>query len=250
MSKIKVLPRPDNEKRTQEEWAEYFNSEKKRMISLSDIFLLVKENNIEAIESLRKDFKDYWLVTSTRIIYNPNNLSAKIIHNADSSIVKQKEINLKEIPVCEPTYLKELLETDTGLKYIRALVDNTKATKEQVIKFFVALSGKKEKDIRFWTPDQNSRESKQVRSVDLIFGVFDRFDVDGGDWFVIIRGLSRGVIVNSAKQTKFFSNKAIFDIEDKTISIPMTRSIRKDIEKVLSKKKKVNIKWELKVKVK
>ncbi|KKL08343.1 hypothetical protein LCGC14_2576830, partial [marine sediment metagenome] len=120
-----------------------------------------------AIESLRKDFDDYWLVTSTRIVYNKDNLSAKIIHNADSKIVKQTEINVKEVPVCRPTYIKELLETDAGLNYIRALIDNKKATKEDIINFFVTLSGKKEKNIRFWTPYQSSRKSKQVRSVDL-----------------------------------------------------------------------------------
>ena len=202
MSKIKILPRPDNKHRTQEEWINFFNTEKKAMISMPDIFQLVKESNTETIESLRTDFKDYWLVTSTRIIYNPENLSAKIIHNADSNVVKQTVINLKEIPVCRPTYIKELLETDVGLNYIRALIDNKKATKEQIINFFVALSGKKEKNIRLWTPDQSSRESKQVRSVVLSFGDFDRFVVDGDGWFGDFDGFSRGVIVNSAKQSK------------------------------------------------
>ncbi|KKK81925.1 hypothetical protein LCGC14_2808530, partial [marine sediment metagenome] len=214
------------------------------------IFQLVKENNTETIESLRKDFKDYWLVTSTRIIYNENNLSAKIIHNADSNVVKQTVINLKEIPVCRPAYIKELLETDAGLSYIRALIDDTKATKEQIINFFVALSGKKDKNIRLWTPDQSSRNSKQVRSVELDFNGFGRFDVYGYCWFDYDDGLSRGVIVNSAKQTKFFSNKAIFDTEEKTITIPMKRELLKDIEKKQSKKGKIKIDWNLKVKLK
>ena len=179
MSKIKILPRPDNEYRTQEQWVDYFNAEKKTMISVPDIFQLVKEKNTETIKSLRKDFKDYWLVTSTRIVYDKNNLSAKIIHNADSNVVKQKEINLKEVPVCRPTYLKELLETITGLSYIRALLDNEKATKEQITNFFVALSGKKEKNIRFWTPTQSLRKDRQVRSVVLFFDGFVRFDVGG-----------------------------------------------------------------------
>ena len=250
MSKIKILPRPDNEHRTQEQWIEYFNSEKKGMISIPNIFQLVKENNTETIESLRKDFKDYWLVTSTRIVYNENNLSATIIHNADSTVTKQTEIKVKEIPVCRPTYIKELLETDAGLSYIRALIDDTKATKEQIINFFVALSGKKDKNIRLWTPDQSSRNSKQVRSVVLVFDDFGGFYVGGDSWFDDYDGLSRGVIVNSAKQTKFFSNKAIFDTEEKTITIPMKRELLKDIEKKQSKKGKIKIDWNLKVKLK
>ncbi len=248
MSKIKILPRPDKKHRTQEEWVEYFNTEKKPMISMPNIFQLVKEKNTEAIESLRKDFKDYWLVLSDRIVYNPENLSAKIIHNADSTETKPTEINLKEVPVCRPTYIKELLETDAGLSYIRALLNDTKATKEQIISFFVALSGKKEKNIRFWTPSQSSRKSKQIRSVELYFSGFDRFYVDGG-WFGD-DGCSRGVIIDSAKQSKFFSNKAIFDIEEKTITIPMKKTLIKEIEKKQSQKQKVKISWDLKTKLK
>ena len=199
---MKILPRPDDDYRTQEEWIKYFNDEKKSMISMPDVFQIVKKNNTEAIESLRKDFKDYWLITSTRIVYSKENLSAKIIHNADSTVAKPKEINLKEVPECRPTYLKEFLETNEGLNYIRALMDNKKATKEQITKLFVALSGKKEKNIRFWTPDQDSRKSKQIRSVVLCFVGFVRFDVGGGDWFGDGDGLSRGVIVDSAKQMK------------------------------------------------
>ena len=247
---MKILPRPDDEHRTQEEWINLFNTEKKPMISIPDVFQIVKENNIEAIESLRKDFKDSWLVTSTRIIYNSDNLSAKIIHNADSTITKSTEINLKEVPVCSPTYIKELLETETGLSYVRALIDNKKATKEEIINFFVELSGKKEKNIRFWTPSQSSRKDKQVRSVELYFDGFDGFVVGGDDWFGDGNGLSRGVIINSAKQTKFFSNKAIFDIEEETITIPMTKKLLKDLEKKQSKKGKVKIAWKLDIKLK
>jgi len=213
---IKLI-RPDNKYRTQEEWINFFNTEKKSMISMPDIFQLVNENNIEELESLRKDFKSHWIVTSTRIIYNSDNLSAKIIHNSNSDIVKPTEINLKEVPICRPTYIKELLETNAGLSYIRALIDNKKATKEQIINFLVKLSGKKEKHIRFWTPSQSSRRNKQVRSVGLFFYGFGRFGVYGSGWDDYDDGLSRGVIIDSAKQTKFFSNKAIFDIEEETI---------------------------------
>ena len=132
---------------------------------------------------MRKKFDPRWLVLSDRIIYNSENLSAKIIHNADSTVTKQTEINLKEVPVYRPTYIKELLETEAGLNYIRALINNKKATKEEIINFFVALSGKKEKNIRFWTPPQSSRKDKQVRSVELYFDDFGRFNVNGDDWF-------------------------------------------------------------------
>ena len=245
---MKILPRDDTY-RTQEQAIAHHNERKERMLSMPDVFQLVKENKTEAIESLRKDFDTRWLVTSTRIIYNPDNLSAKIIHNAESTITKPTEIEVKEIPYGYPIYLKDLLEKESRLDYIRALINNKKATKEEIINFLVKLSGKKEKKIRFWTPSQSSRKDKEIRSVELFFDGFDRFFVDGDDWFDGNVGLSRGVIIDSAKQTKFFSNKAIFDIEEETITIPMKKTLIKEIEKKQLQKKKIRIKWDLKTKL-
>jgi len=246
--KTKLLPR-DKEYKTQEQAIEFHNQRKEKMLSMPDIFQLVNENNTETIESLRKDFKDYWLVTSTRIIYDKNNLSARIIHNADSKVVKQKEIKVKEIPDYTNEKIKDVLDTEAGLGYLRALLGNPKATKEQITNFFTALSGKKESNIRFWTPSQSSRRDKQVRSVDLYFDDLGWFDVDGYGWFDGDDGCSRGVLVSSAKQSKFFSNKAIFDLEEKIITIPLQRKIRKEIERKISKNKKVKIEWSLKTKI-
>ncbi len=246
---MKILPRDDTY-RTQEQAISNHNERKERMLSMPDVFQLVKENNIEAIESLRKDFDPRWLVTSTRIIYCKDNLSAKIIHNADSTVTKPIEIEVKEIPCGYPIYLKDLLEKESGLDYIRALINNKKATKEEIVHFLVTLSGKKEKNIRFWTPSQSSRKDKEFRSVGLYFGGFDGFNVYGYGWFGVSGGFSRGVIIDSAKQTKFFSNKAIFDTEEETITIPMKKTLIKEIEKKQKEKQKVRIKWDLKTKLK
>ncbi len=203
---MKLLVR-DDKYRTQEQAIAYHNKRKESMLSMPDVFQLVKENNTEAIESLRVDFKGV-LVTGSRIIYNKENLSAKIIHNADSTTRKPIEIEVKEIPFCNPTYLKELVETESGLIYLRALTNRKKSTKEKIIDHFVKLSGKKEKNIRFWTPSQSSRKDKQVRSVELYFSDFGRFDVVGYFWFGNDGGYSRGVIVDSAKQTKKIKGKS------------------------------------------
>ncbi len=245
---MNLIQRQDNKYRTQEEHINDYNGKNQVMISLPDTLKLL--NNQEAVESLRKDFDDRWLVTSTRVIYNPDNLSAKVIHHAGSTVTKEKVIQLKEVPECNPTYLNKLIETEEGLKYLKALIDNNKATKKQIIDLFTTLSGKEANKIRFWTPTQSSRGSKSVRSVDLYFNVFSRFYVCGFNWFDYDDGLSRGVIINSAKQSKFFSNKAIFDLEDKTITIPMQKKLLKDIEKKQSEKGKVKIKWKLEVDVK
>ena len=96
--KIKILPR-DNKNRTQEQAIAYHNQRKERMMSMPDVWQVIKENNTEAIKELRKDWGGCnWQVTSTRIIYNQNNLSAQIIHNADSIILLI--ISLKEIYLC------------------------------------------------------------------------------------------------------------------------------------------------------
>ncbi len=239
----------DGEHRTQDEAITHHNERKEIMLSMAHLWQIVQENNTEAINALRKDFDDYWIVTSTRIIYSKNNLSAKVIHNFGSTMTKQKEIEVREVPTCDPTYLEELLETNAGLDYLRALTGQAKATKEQLAKFFVTLSGKQEKDIRFWTPTKFFRKTRHVRSVQLYF--YDgRFCVGGFSWIDGDYGLSRGVIVTSAKQTKFFSNKAVFDTQEKTITIPMQRTLRKDIEKRMRNKRPVKISWNLKVRLK
>ena len=244
---MKLIPRPDNQYRTQEQWIQYYNEKKQRMISLPDVFKLL--NNREALESLRKDFKDHYLTTSTRIVYDPDNLSAEVIHHTNSTITKQKVIKLKEVPVYNPTYLNKLVETDAGLTYLKALIDNDKATKEQIIDLFTTLSGKQANKIRLWTPTQSERSNKQIRSVGIYFYDFDGFYVDADVWFGSGNGVSHGVIINSAKQSKFFSNKATFDIEEKIITIPMTNKIKKDIEKQQKLKKKIKIKWNLEVEI-
>ncbi len=197
---MKLIPRPDNQYRTQEQWIQYYNEKKQRMISLPDVFKLL--NNREALESLRKDFKDHYLTTSTRIVYDPDNLSAEVIHHTNSTITKQKVIKLKEVPVYNPTYLNKLVETDAGLTYLKALIDNDKATKEQITDLFTTLSGKEANKIRLWTPTQSERSNKQVRSVDLCFGYFGWWCVFAGGWLGYFGGFSHGVIINSAKQSK------------------------------------------------
>ena len=80
-------------KKTQKDWVEYFNNKGEKMISAPDIYKAAKQESKGIINSLRKDFNDYWLITSTRIIYNKKNLKAEIIHDADSNIVKPNKYN-------------------------------------------------------------------------------------------------------------------------------------------------------------
>ncbi len=225
-------------KKNQKDWIDYFNSKEVKMISAPNIYRAV---NKELIESLKKDFDDDWEVTSTRIIYNKNNLQAEIIHDVDSKVVKSKKYKVK-VPILRGDF-EENKETE---KYLQALFD-TKDNLDKILKTLKKFG--KDKKIRLWTPNQSDRKNRSVRSVELCFGVFDGFVVNGANWFDYYEGYSRGVIIDSAKQTKFFSNKAIFDIEEETITIPMKKTLIKDIEKKQSEKQKVRIKWDLKTKL-
>ena len=177
--------------KNQKDWIDYFNKKAEKMISSPDIYRAV---NKELIESLKEDFKESWEVTSTRIIYNKENLNAEIIHDVDSKITKPKKYKVK-IPVFNGDF-EENKETE---KYLQALFD-TKDSLDKILKTLKKFG--KDKKIRLWTPSQSNRKSRPIRSVGLCFGGFDWFDVGGYGWFDFSGGLSRGVIVDSAKQTK------------------------------------------------
>ena len=177
--------------KNQKDWIDYFNNKGQKMISAPDIYRAV---NKELIESLKEDFKEDWEVTSTRIIYNKNNLQAEIIHNANSKIAKPKKYKVK-VPILNGKF-EENKETE---KYLQALFD-TKDNLDKILKTLKKFG--KDKKIRLWTPDQSGRKSKPIRSVVLYFFDFGRFVVCGDSWFDNDVGFSRGVIISSAKQTK------------------------------------------------
>ena len=114
--------------------------------------------------------------------------------------------------------------------------------------FFRHKKFSKNKTFRLWTPDENERKSNPVRCVRLYFDDFDRFGVGAGGRADSVVGFSRGVIVPSAKQTKIFSRGAIFDLEKRTVTLPLQKKYRKEIEKKIFKNKKVKINWDLKIK--
>ena len=176
---------------TQENWIKHFNNQREKMISAPDIY---RATNKELIDSLKEDFKGDWEMTSTRIIYNKDNLNAEIIHDLGSKIVKPKKYKVK-VPILSGDF-EENKETE---KYLQVLFD-TKDNLDKILKTLKKFA--KDKQIRFWTPSQSSRKDRPVRSVVLCFDVLGVFSVDGDGWVGGSGGFSRGVIVNSAKQSK------------------------------------------------
>jgi len=176
--------------KTQKDWVEHFNNKGEKMISAPDIYKSTKK---DIIESLKADFQEKWIITSTRIIYNKDNLNAEIIHDADSTIVKPKIYNIK-VPIIEGDFKQD---SETEL-YLQALFD----TKDKINKILKTLKKFGKDNLTLYTPTQSQRNDYHVCSVDLCFGCFGRFDVFGFGRFDYGSGFSRGVLVNSAKQSK------------------------------------------------
>ncbi len=179
---IEVIKRPM--KKNQEEWLDYFNKKKLKMISTSDIYNAIK-NKDNVLISLKKDLEDDYIVCSDRIDRKNN----QIIHNAKSSVIKEKIINCK-IPEFNGSFKKDK-ETES---YLQALFD-TKDSLKEILKNLNILGENKE--LRLWT----SSNKDYVRAVGLCF-YFDRFVVGGVVWFDYSNGFSRGVKIDSAKQCK------------------------------------------------
>jgi len=177
--------------KTQKEHIEHFNEEGIKMISASDVYKIFKTNDTEALNLLKTSFKDY-LVTSTRIIYDKKTLNATIIQDCDSTVVKEKSTKVKV-----PDYSGDFKEDKDTEKYLQTLFD-TKDSLKVILSTLKSSSGRGV--IRLWSPDQSGRDGKQERAVRLFYDYFDRFSVDGGDSDF---GLSRGVLSDSAKPSKY-----------------------------------------------
>lgn len=146
---------------TQKDWIVHFNREGAKMISAPDVYRAITEQP-EVLEALRKSFRGFKvLVTSTHITYDENDLSATITHDHQSTIVRPKSVNLKEI--------RDLSGDDFDQNdelYLQSLFD----TKD---KFDVIMNNLKilgeNRAIRLWTPTQDSRNDYPERSVRLYF---------------------------------------------------------------------------------
>ena len=177
--------------RTQKEWIAYFNKLGKPMISAPNMYQAGKTASDEVLDSLRKDFDEHWIVSSTRIKYNPNDLSALIVHNFGSTVVKPKKIALKVIPVYESTILSHALDSEDGVLYNQALYD-TRDDPKTITEVLENLSKRKADNIRLWTPSQSSRNSYPERAGGF-FDDYGRFHVAGYVYFDYYFGRSRGV---------------------------------------------------------
>ena len=188
---IDLNPADDGSNKTQDEWIDYFNGRNEVIVSMPDIYRAGKSGNRALLDSLRKDFEERWIVTSTRVKYE-NNQDARIIHNYGSRLVQPVEHKVV-IPEYRPQPLKAVLNTKEGLRYLQALLgtnDNAKEIKDTLHK----LSNYTTSKTNIWSVALSDRPAERASGFDYYGGGFRVYGYD----FLDYDGRSRGVRIGAA----------------------------------------------------
>lgn len=174
----------------QDEWIKYFNDNKRIMVSMPDLYQVGKAGNKKLIENLRKDFTDSWEISSTRIIYNKNDLNAKIIHYFNSKETKPIISNQLFIPVYQEALLNDVLNTKEGLFYLQTLF-GTKDNANQIKDTLHKLSNYSLDKTKVWSAQDRFQYPARASGFDYL----GEFRVDGS-LSLDDDGRSRGVLVS------------------------------------------------------
>ncbi|HLC80827.1 MAG TPA: hypothetical protein VJG31_03575 [Candidatus Nanoarchaeia archaeon] len=160
-------PAENGEFKTQNDWIAYWNNirDGRRFASLADYYQVFRQldNALrtgssaertaanQSIVSLRKDLREKWLLTSTRIIYQPNSLEARLIHGFGAGNPHQTSERNLTVPLCWDTPITEVYSTAEGLAYLRSLL-STDETGPVIAERLSAVSGYQPQNIKIWTP--------------------------------------------------------------------------------------------------
>jgi hypothetical protein len=177
-------------------WISFFNEKGIAMIDCSDVYRAGQTGSDELLKSLREDFRQGALITSTRFACSQKSVDGVVMHNFGSTVVMPTESKV-DIPYYESMKLNKVLETSQGLQYLRTLF-NTQDSAENIAKTLQRLSGKSIEDTYVWTPTQSYRQYRSFRTV--WFNYDDGgFHVGGSGWVDEfgggLGGRSRGVSV-------------------------------------------------------
>ncbi|MFH0797887.1 MAG: hypothetical protein V1906_00590 [Candidatus Woesearchaeota archaeon] len=159
----------------QEEWIGYWNDFKdgRLFASMKDMYAAfgqIQRNPGQyknPLASLRDAFDKRWVITSTRINYKANSMQAEIIHHYGSN--GHKDSIQLEIPFYDYTKIMDVLNSEVGLAYMRALF-GTEDDKKDISDTLKFVSGKKEDEIFVWTPDLDGRSRIPVGAALLSYG--------------------------------------------------------------------------------
>nr|AQS34860.1 hypothetical protein [uncultured archaeon] len=191
---IDLYPADDGAYKTQEQWIAFFNEQRKPMISAANLYLAGKSAPDELLKSLRSDFDESLIVSSTRISYSGDDLSGRITQNYGSKVVKPSQTDVSVIPVYDNTPLVKALDSEDGIRYLQSLFD-AKDNPKTIAGTLEHLSERKVEDIILWTPNQDLRKRYSERAAWFVIGGVG-FHVDGNGRFDDYLGRSRGVSVS------------------------------------------------------
>ncbi len=191
--------------KTQEQWIGYWDGVKdgRLFASMKDMYAAFgqmrqsPEQYRMLLASLRDAFDKIWAVTSTRIRYRAGSTQAEIIHHYGSYRHNQN-IHL-EIPVYRRTKISDVLNSEGGLAYLKALF-GTEQEKKDIADTLKFVSRKEKGEIFVWTPDLDGRANVPDRAALLYF------DDDGflvyGDYYIYMgsNGCSFGVRYASVRE--------------------------------------------------
>lgn len=195
---IDLNPSDKGNTKTQDNWIAYFNDKNEIMVSMPDIYLAEKSGNQNLLDSLRKDFKDTWIVSSTRIKYTGNN--ARIIHYFNQGkLIKPIEHNIV-VPDYynngNGTYLNAVPNVLECEAYLQALFE-TKDNISQIQNVLEKLSNYKADKTKLWTPSMDDRNKNVERVSGFGYGS-GVFRVNGSGSLLGGSGRSRGVRISAA----------------------------------------------------
>lgn len=195
-----VQPAQNAADHSQYNWIRLYNAQRgefkgKRMINSADVIGVAEHVSLEAFVNLQGDYRQTYVVSSTRTSYDSISLAGNVTHNYISLVARPKIISLDEIPVLRGVPLSRVVETSSGLLYVKALADDEHASAKDLLTRHSILAGREPNEIAYWTPTLSSRMSYPEKAIRFNDNG-DRFHVVGCNYFGGSIGHSRGVLIN------------------------------------------------------
>ncbi len=197
---------------TQNQFIAHGNTEGIIIASVADVYRAGKADNEDLIQSLGVDFDEDYIVTSTRIDYNADDLDALVTHYFGSTVATPIQTNLKIADYSSGITLNKLLKSKRGLHFMQTLINANDDAKE-IERVWKNVTGKSATETNIWTPNQESRESYSTRAVFLCCN-YDEFHINWND-YVNDDGRSRGVksIPEGDVAKNYETNTLPYDLE-------------------------------------
>lgn len=183
--------------KNQNEWISFYNDRRALMFGAPDAYSIGKNGTDRDIADLQGVFNENWLIAGDRVDYHPNDLGGRITHNFGSMVTPPVIEELTVIPVYRSVPLPEVLRSEDGVRFQRALYATTDDPKT-IMEVLEHLQRRKAENILNYTPDQASRQSLVGRAV-WFYGYGRDFHVFAG-FHLGINGRSRRVLREPAKR--------------------------------------------------